>query len=92
MKTVGHKLEPFVVTGVNPGSKSTQSFQTTQVGTLDTTMHSIVLRLVGDLGHNKPVTEPVTVKAKPKCVTCGKQNKTTAKFCSECGTALEIFA
>ena len=75
-----------------PGSKSTQSFQTTQVGTLDTTMHSIVLRLVGDLGHNKPVTEPVTVKAKPKCVTCGKQNKTTAKFCSECGTALEIFA
>ena len=75
-----------------PGSKSTQSFQTTQVGALDPILHSIVLRLVGDLGHNKPVTEPVTVKAKPKCVTCGKQNKATAKFCSECGTALEIFA
>ena len=75
-----------------PGSKSTQSFQTTQVGTLDPNLHSIVLRLVGDLGHNKPVTEPVTVNAKPKCVTCGKQNKATAKFCSECGTALEIFA
>lgn len=75
-----------------PGSKSTQSFQSTTVGALDPTKHSIVLNIVGDLGHNKPVTKPVTVKAKPKCVTCGKQNKAHAKFCSECGTALEIFA
>jgi len=75
-----------------PGSKSTQSFHTTHVGALDSTMHAIVLRLVGDLGNNKPVTQPVTVKSKPKCITCGHQNKATAKFCSECGTALEIFA
>lgn len=74
-----------------PGSKSTQSFQTTHVGAMDPTLHTIVLRLVGDLGHNKPVTEPVNVKAKPRCVTCGKNNKATAKFCTECGTALEIF-
>lgn len=80
-------------TGITvPGSKSTQKFQTVTMGALDPTMHSIVLKLVGDLGHNKPVTKPVTVKAKPKCVTCGKQNKAHAKFCSECGTALEIFA
>ena len=75
-----------------PGSKSTQSFVTAHVGALDPTTHSIVLKLVGDLGHNKPVDQPVTVKHKPKCVTCGKQNKHNAKFCSECGTALEIFA
>ncbi len=75
-----------------PGSKSEQKFQHTTVGALDPTVHNIVLRIVGDLGHNKPVTKPVTVKAKPKCVTCGHQNKATAKFCSECGTALEIFA
>ena len=75
-----------------PGSKSTQSFQTTTVGAMDPTIHNIVLRLVGDLGDNKPVTKPVTVKAKPRCVTCNHQNKATAKFCSECGTALEIFA
>ena len=80
-------------TGITvPGSKSTQSFQTTTVGALDPTVHNIVLKLVGDLGDNKPVTKSVTVKAKPKCVTCGHQNKATAKFCSECGTALEIFA
>lgn len=80
-------------TGITvPGSKSTQSFQHVTVGTLESTVHNIVLKLVGDLGNNKPVTKPVTVKAKPKCVTCGHQNKATAKFCSECGTALEIFA
>jgi len=75
-----------------PGSKSTQSFQTTTVGALDPTIHNIVLRIVGDLGHNKPVAEPVTVKHKPRCVTCGHQNRHSAKFCVECGTALQIFA
>jgi rRNA maturation endonuclease Nob1 len=80
-------------TGITvPGSKSEQKFQHTTVGALDPTIHNIVLRIVGDLGHNKPVEKPVTVKHKPKCVTCGKQNKAHAKFCQECGTALEIFA
>ncbi len=80
-------------TGITvPGSRSEQKFQHTTVGALDPTIHNIILRIVGDLGNNKPVTEPVTVKAKPKCVTCGHQNKHTAKFCSQCGTALEIFA
>ena len=75
-----------------PGSKSTQKFVTAHVGTLESTVHNIVLKLVGDLGNNKPVTEPVTVQHKPKCITCGKQNRAHAKFCVECGTALEIFA
>lgn len=80
-------------TGITvPGSKSTQTFQTTTVGLLESETHNLVFKLVGDLGNNKPVTKPVTVKAKTKCVTCGHQNKATAKFCSECGTALEIFA
>lgn len=75
-----------------PGSKSTQTFQTVTMGALDPVKHNIVLRIVGDLGHNKPVDKAVTVKHKPKCVTCGKQNRAHAKFCVECGTALEIFA
>jgi len=75
-----------------PGSKSTQSFTHTTMGEMETEVHNIILKLVGDLGNNKPVVNPVTVKAKPKCVTCGKLNKATAKFCTECGTALEIYA
>ena len=75
-----------------PGSKSKQTFQHTTVGILEAEKHSIVLRLLGETAANKAITQPVTVKHKPKCVTCGKQNKAHAKFCVECGTALEIFA
>jgi hypothetical protein len=71
-----------------PGSHSTQKFSTTYVGALESTKHSMVFKILG----GEAVKEAVTVKHKPKCVTCGKQNKATAKFCTECGTALEIFA
>lgn len=74
------------------GSKSTQSFTTTTMGAMDPEKFSMVIKLLGETPDNKPVLKPVTVKTKPKCVTCGHQNKATAKFCTECGTALEIFA
>ena len=73
------------------GSKSDQKFTTVSSFTTDGEKHSIVLKLLGKTADS-PVEKPVTVKHKPKCVTCGKQNKATAKFCTECGTALEIFA
>jgi hypothetical protein len=80
-------------TGITvPGSKSEQKFQTVTMGVLESAKYSLVIKLLGDLGNNKPVTTPVTVKHKVKCVTCGKQNRAHAKFCAECGTALEIFA
>ena len=80
-------------TGITvPGSKSEQKFTNVTMGLMESAKHSMVIKLLGDLGNNKPVTAPVTVKHKPKCVTCGKQNKANAKFCTECGTALEIFA
>lgn len=71
-----------------PGSHSNQKFQTTYVGALENIKHSMVFKLLG----GEAVKQAVTVKHKPKCVTCGKQNKATSKFCQECGTALEIFA
>ena len=73
------------------GSKSTQQFSTVTMGALESTKHSIVLRVLGETADNVPVKAAVTVKAKPKCTSCGKQNKANAKFCSECGTALELF-
>jgi rRNA maturation endonuclease Nob1 len=75
-----------------PGSKSEQKFSTASWFATETEKHSIVLKLLGETPDNKEVRKPVTTKHKPKCVTCGKQNKATAKFCTECGTALEIFA
>jgi hypothetical protein len=75
-----------------PGSKSTQKFQTVTMGTMEAEKHSMVIKLLGETPDNKPVLKPVTVERKPECVTCGKKNKAHAKFCVECGTALEIFA
>lgn len=75
-----------------PGSKSEQKFSVASWFPTEIEKHSIVLRLLGQTADNQPVREAVTVKHKPKCVTCGKQNRATAKFCAECGTALEIFS
>jgi len=75
-----------------PGSKSTQKFQTVTMGAMEAEKHSIVIKLLGETPDNRPVLQPVTVERKPECVTCGKKNRATAKFCTECGTALEIFA
>lgn len=75
-----------------PGSRSEQRFQTTYMNAMETEKYNMVIRILGETPGNKAVVKPVTVKHKPKCVTCGKQNKAHAKFCVECGTALEIFA
>lgn len=75
-----------------PGSHSSQRFTTTTVGVLEAERHVMVLRLLGETENNKPVLTPVTVKHKPRCQTCNRQNKANAKFCVECGTALQIFA
>jgi hypothetical protein len=75
-----------------PGSKSTQSFTHVTMGAMEAEKHSMVIKLLGETPSNKPVLKPVTVERKPECVTCGKKNKAHAKFCTECGTALEIFA
>jgi len=73
-----------------PGSVSDQKFETVVMRELELEKHVIVLKLLGETECGIEVVAPVTVKAKPKCITCGKLNKATAKFCSECGTSLTI--
>ena len=74
------------------GSKSDQKFRTVSGVYGDGIKHNIVLKLLGETPDNKPVVKEVTVKHKPKCPTCGRVNKHTAKFCTECGTHLTIYA
>jgi hypothetical protein len=74
-----------------PGSKSEQKFQTTYIGALDPVKHTMIIKVLGETPDNLMVRKPVTVKSKPKCMTCGKQNKAVAKFCTECGTSLTLF-
>jgi hypothetical protein len=74
-----------------PGGHSTQTFTTASWFPVEVTKHVILLKLLGESPEGKKVQAPVTVKAKPRCDTCGKLNKATSKFCSECGTSLILF-
>jgi len=72
------------------GSESNQKFQTVSSFVTEDEEFVMVLRLLGETEAGKEVKKPVTVKLKPKCTSCGRNNKATAKFCVECGTALSI--
>ena len=72
-----------------PGSESNQTFYSTWDFACDPS-EVIVLKLVGTI-HNKKVEKPITVDYKQTCISCGRVNRANNKFCSECGTALNIF-
>lgn len=94
----GAGLSDFVPQGFNdagitvPGSQSNQKFTTVSSFPLEYEKHVMVFKLLGETADNLAIRKPVTVKHKPKCSTCGKQNKAHAKFCTHCGTALQVFA
>ena len=78
-------------TGITaPGSVSDQSFVEAEHFSVESETHTMVFHLLGETESNRSVREAVTVKHKPKCVTCGTVNRYDAKFCSECGTSLQI--
>lgn len=70
-----------------PGSISDQKFVVGAARQTDGQKHVMILKLLGKVGDTV-VKEPLTVKHKPQCTTCGSKNKANAKFCSECGTSL----
>jgi len=72
-----------------PGSESHQKFYATSDFICEESK-VIILKLVGQIG-NKVVEKPITVQCKPICSSCGRTNRATNKFCSECGTSLILF-
>lgn len=88
--TASTSAESYSAPGITvPGSKVKQEFSAIYGFAPEAHSDTIILRLSGYRGE-KPVEVAVTTKTKQKCITCGKVNKSTAKFCSDCGTALEI--
>lgn len=71
------------------GSVSNQEFRDVQPVMTDGVEHSMVIMLKGQTEENI-VSRPITVQHKAKCTGCGKVNKATAKFCTQCGTSLII--
>lgn len=86
VKTSGMFNDAGITVG---GSVSSQQFTKADDFPTDGVKHVMVMKLLGEVGQNK-VQEPITVKTKQKCPTCGHMNKATAKFCSECGTGLVV--
>lgn len=72
-----------------PGSVKEQEFTVGAWFPTDGVKHVMVLKLAGQVGE-VIVKTPVTVKTKPVCSTCGHVNKATNRFCSECGTSLQL--
>lgn len=72
-----------------PGSISNQQFRETIGFVTEHEEHVMILRLSGVV-EGQLIIEPITVKTKPTCITCGHLNKATNKFCNNCGTSLTI--
>ena len=73
-----------------PGSVSNQQF--TSVGWFQTeaVQHSIVLQLSGQSANVGNIQKVVYTRTKVACTMCGYASKSTAAFCSQCGTSLNI--
>lgn len=69
------------------GSVSSQKFVPVQ-GFECETPDVVVLHLIGRK-QGTPIQVAKTVRAKVACTTCGTKNKSSVKFCKECGTSLE---
>ncbi len=73
-----------------PGGDSSQTFIPGYIGKLEENSQVIVIRLRGTKLDGNIVSQPVTVKTKLSCPTCGKRSRSNIKFCSRCGTRLVI--
>lgn len=82
-------FEPLEDEGITvKGSESKQKFVVGNIGELEENKNIIIIKLRGTTSEGEEVKQPITVDKKLYCETCGKASKSSAKFCSGCGTAL----
>ncbi len=70
------------------GEKIKQHYSYGNIEALESAIHTIVLHLKGQTAGQKKVKKAITVKAKLGCETCGRKNRSTNKYCYNCGTCL----
>lgn len=71
------------------GKEIYQPMTQTTIGDLESYMDSIIIHLKGYNSADKSkVVRPVTVKTKVRCTTCGRQWKSSMKYCGNCSTYL----
>jgi hypothetical protein len=82
-------FEPLDDEGITvKGSESNQKFVSANIGELEENSNVIIIKLRGTTSSGEEVKQAITVDKKLYCETCGKASKSSAKFCSECGTSL----
>ena len=69
------------------GSQIHQEYRYGEIGPTDPPQ-AIIIRLKGETKSGK-VQQPVTVKTKLTCSSCGTKSKSSFKYCPICGTFLE---
>jgi hypothetical protein len=70
------------------GNECNQDFNSIYIDDLEEQSHIYILKLSGYQDNNKKVENIVATRDKIECETCGKENKYSNKFCSNCGTFL----
>jgi hypothetical protein len=88
-----HVATPKADEGITvKGSKVNQDFQYGNVGTLESFSNVIILTLRGavkEKGKVKKIKRPVLTKTKVQCQVCGRNWKSSLKFCGNCSAALD---
>ena len=81
--------QPLADEGITvKGSESDQSFRYGSIGALEPSK-VITIQLKGETSSGASIQQPVTVKTKLQCSSCGTKSKSSYKFCPNCGTFLE---
>jgi len=70
------------------GKEVNQHFTQGNIGTLETQVHTICLKLHGTNESGTVVQKPLLVQSKPECQVCGTKNDSRGKYCSHCGNNL----
>jgi hypothetical protein len=82
-------VEPNADEGITvKGSQISQQFRYASIGDLEEPK-AIIIQLKGITDSGKVIQQPITVKTKLTCPTCGTKCKSSMKFCGNCGTFLE---
>ena len=71
------------------GTLTNQQFNFVSTNELEEQSHTIILKLIGYTKDGDIIKKPVYTREKIKCPICGGPNRSSNRFCYECGTFLQ---
>jgi len=71
------------------GTLTNQQFNFVSTNELEEQSHTIILKLIGYTKDGDIIKKPVYTREKIRCPICGGPNRSSNRFCYECGTFLQ---